>query len=184
MSAAERLIVVAQIAGAFGVRGEVRVRSFTADPEACFDYGPLLDADGRALVTPVRWRPIPEGYGVEPRERRQREEWEAMRGTLLHVPRAALPPPEEDEVYVEDLVGCEVAHADGRALGRVRSVQNFGADDLLEVEHPDRPGIWLLPFTRNCVPEIDLAKRRLIASPPEELLPEPLQRQASEGGTN
>ena len=99
------LVVVAQIVGAFGVKGEARVRSFTADPEACFSFGPLLDEAGGVVLTPERHRPLNEGYGVTAREKRQREEWDGLRGTLLYAPSAAMPEPEADEVYVADLIG-------------------------------------------------------------------------------
>ena len=87
MSDKPKLIVVGQITGAFGVKGEARVRSFTEDPEACFSYGPLLDESGAVVLTPVKHRPLNEGFGVTTKEHRQREEWEAMRGTLLYAAR-------------------------------------------------------------------------------------------------
>jgi 16S rRNA processing protein RimM len=178
------LIVVGQIAGAFGVKGEVRVRSFTEDPEACFSYGPLLDADGATILTPARVRSLGEGFGVLAKEQRQREEWEALKGTLLHAPREAMPESEnEDEVYVADLVGAEVVHADGRALGTVKAVHNFGAGDLIDIE-PASGMSFLIPFTRENFPDVDVAAKRLTANPDEALLPENLQRQASDGGTN
>lgn len=183
MSGKPRLIVVAQIAGAFGVKGEVRVRSFTADPEACFDYGPLLDAAGAVLLSPMSHRPLNEGFGVMAKEKRQREAWEAMKGTLLHVPRDHLPAAEADEVYVEDLVGLAVVHIDGRRLGEIAAVHNFGAGDLIEVR-PEAGPSFLLPFTHAVFPETDLAGGQLIASPAEDLLPASLQRQSGEGGTN
>ena len=180
----ERLIVVAQITGAFGVKGEVRIRSFTEDPEACFAYGPLLDASGAVVLTPLKTRSLNEGFGVSPKEKRQREEWEALRGALLHVPREAMPKPEsKDEVYVADLIGVDVIHVDGRRLGKVKAAHNFGAGDLIDIEPPSGPS-FLLPFTRDIFQEIDLAAGRLTANPDEELLPENLQRQASDGRTN
>ncbi len=177
------LIVVGQIAGAFGVKGEVRVRSFTTDPEDCFSYGPLMDAAGAVILTPVKHRPLNEGYGVTANEQRQREEWEAMKGALLHAARDALPPPQDDEVYVADLIGMEVVHADGRALGTIRAAHDFGAGDLIEIAPPSGQP-YLLPFTRANFPAVDVAARRLTAEPDEGLLPENLQRQRSDGGTN
>jgi 16S rRNA processing protein RimM len=166
-----KLIVVAQIAGAFGVKGEVRVRSFTDDPEACFAYGPLMDEAGKVILTPVRHRTLNDLFGVTAKEHRQREEWEAMRGTLLHAERAALPAAEEGEFYVSDLIGLRVAHVDGRDLGKVKSVQNFGAGELIEVQ-PATGGAYLLPFTEEVFPELDIAAGWLRASPDEALLPE------------
>src|SRR5689334_13450239 len=178
-----RLIVVGQIAGAFGVKGEARVKSFTDDPEACFSYGPLMDKDGAVVLTPVKHRPLNDGFGVTAKENRQREEWEALKGTLLHVPREAMPEANEDELYVADLIGLEVVHADGRKLGRVTAAQNFGAGDLIEIVPPKGPS-FLLPFTDENFTEVDVAGGRLVASPDEGLLPDALQRQASDGGTN
>jgi 16S rRNA processing protein RimM len=180
----QRLIVVAQITGAFGVKGEVRVRSFTDDPEACFSYGPLLDANGATVLTPLKVRLLNEGFGVQAKESRQREEWEALRGTLLHVPRGALPETEtEDEIYVADLIGAEIVHVDGRLLGKVKAAHNFGAGDLLEIEPPSGAA-YMLAFNRDVFPEIDIEARRLVANPDEEWLPESLQRQSSDGRTN
>ncbi len=164
----DRLIVVGQIAGAFGVRGEARVRSFTEYPEDCFKYGPLMDAEGKVVLTPVKVRPLNEGFGVTTQEKRQREEWEAMRGVLLHAPRAALPETDEDEVYVADLIGARVRHVDGRELGVVAAAHNFGAGDLIEVK-PGEGASFLLPFTREVVAGIEPGL--LTVAPDEALLP-------------
>lgn len=171
MSETEKLIVVGQIAGAFGVRGEVRVRSFTDDPEAIFDYGPLLDAGGKVVLTPVKHRSLNDLFSVTAKEQHQREAWEAMRGTLLHAPRAALPEAEEGEVYVADLIGARVVHIDGRELGVVKTVQNFGAGELLEIK-PASGASYLLPFTEENFPGLDMDARLLTAAPDEALLPE------------
>lgn len=171
VSGKSKLIVVAQIAGAFGVKGEVRVRSFTDDPEACFAYGPLMDAAGKVVLSPVRHRPLNDLFSVTAKEQRQREEWEAMRGTLLHADRASLPAADEGEFYVSDLIGLSVMHMDGRELGKVKSVQNFGAGELIEVQ-PATGATYLLPFTEEVFPELDIAAGVLRASPDEALLPE------------
>ena len=180
---ADRLVVVGQITGAFGVKGEARVRSFTDDPEACFSYGPLVDERGAVILTPVKARPLNDGYGVTTKEKLQREDWEALKGTLLHVPRSAMPDAEDNEFYVADLIGMAVVHADGRTLGTVKAVHNFGAGELIEIT-PSSGAAFLLPFSDAVFPDVDLNAGRLTASPPEELLPEQLQRQSSDGGTN
>lgn len=177
------LVVVGQIAGAFGVKGEARVRSFTTDPEDCFAYGPLMDANGAVILTPMKHRALNEGFGVTAKERREREEWEALKGTLLHASREMMPEPEENEIYVADLIGMAVVHADGRELGVVKAVHDFGAGDLVEIV-PPAGQVYLLPFTHANFPELDASARRLTAQPDEELLPESLQRQSSDGGTN
>jgi 16S rRNA processing protein RimM len=193
LSGAPKLIAVAQIAGAFGVKGEAKIRSLTENPEACFSYGPLMDADGNVLLTPTRHRPLGDLFGVTAQESRQREEWETLKGTILHVPRDALPELETGELYVSDLIGMEVVHADGRKLGKVAGAHNFGAGDLIEIK-PEAGDTFLLPFTEEDFPEISADARRLTANPAEELLPENLQlpilqgqsgqRQASDDGTN
>jgi 16S rRNA processing protein RimM len=175
LSTPPRLVAVAQIAGAFGVKGEAKICSLTEDPEACFSYGPLMDAEGHVLVTPVRHRPLGDLFGVLAKESRQREEWEALKGTLLHVLRDALPPLAEGELYISDLIGMAVVHADGRKLGEITGLHNFGAGDLIEIK-PEAGDTYLLPFTEDDFPEIDADARRLTANPAEELLPESLQR--------
>ena len=185
MTEKSKLVVVAQIAGAFGVKGEARVRSFTENPEDCFSFGPLLDEAGKVVLTPVRHRPLNEGFGVMAKENRQREEWEAMRGTLLHAAREAMPETDEEEgeIYVADLIGMSVVHVDGRALGQVKAAHDFGAGDLIEVQ-PEAGASFLLPFTEEIFPEIEMEARVLRADPDEAYLPDSLQRQKSDGRTN
>jgi 16S rRNA processing protein RimM len=163
---ADDLVLVGAALGAFGVRGEVRVRSFTADPDAVCRYGPLRDEAGRVALTPKRWRPIKDGLAVTAPEVSSREAAEALRGTGLYVPRAALPAPDEDEFYHVDLIGCAVETLEGAPLGVVRAVQDFGAGDLLLIAPADGAATWFLPFTKAAVPRVDLAARRLVAVPP------------------
>lgn len=157
------LVVVGAIAGAHGVRGEVRVKSFTADPDDLFAYGPLLDADGAVLIEARSVRPAKAHHVVMPAgPARQREEWEALKGTRLHVPRAALPPTEADEFYVEDLVGLAALDPGGNLIGRVRAVQDFGAGDLLEIQPEGGGRSVFIPFTQADVPDLDLAAGQLV----------------------
>ncbi len=158
----ERLIVVGVIKGAHGVRGDVRVKSFTADPDDVFTYGVLTDEAGKPVLTPQSARSGKDHFIVRPKEQKQKEEWDAMRGTLLHVPRAQLPETDDDEFYIEDLVGLQVFAGGGEPAGTVKAVQNFGADDLLEVRLADRGDTVLVPFTLADVPTVDLATSRLI----------------------
>lgn len=161
------LVVVGAISGAFGVRGEVRVRSFTADVAGVVSYGPLCDAAGRVVLTPKRWRPIKDGLAVTAPEVKTREQAEALRNTALHVRRANLPPPDEDEFYHVDLIGCRVETLDGTALGEVVAVHDFGAGDLLAVRGADGKTHYL-PFTREAAPVVDLLARRIVVIPPTE----------------
>ena len=161
-------ILVAKIGAPHGVKGEVRVKPFTAEAEALADYGPLTDKAGRAF--PIKTlRPVKGGMLVVRFETvSSRDAAEALNGTELFVDRKALPPPDEDEFYHADLIGLAVIDREGNALGRVTAIHDFGAGDLLEFAAPDGKPI-LLPFTRAVVPEIDLTAGRLVVDPPEEI---------------
>jgi 16S rRNA processing protein RimM len=163
------LIQVGRVAGAFGVRGEVRITSFTADPVALVDYKDLKREDGSPGLTLTSGRAAKGGIVARAREIETREQAEALRGLKLYIPRDRLPEPEEDEFYVTDLVGLAVETAEGEALGRVRSVQDFGAGDLLEVAPPEGGATWYLPFTREAVPEVRLSDGVVVAVRPEEV---------------
>jgi 16S rRNA processing protein RimM len=172
-----KLILVAQVAGAFGVRGEVRLTAFTEDPLAMLDYGVLLNAAGAPVLTMKTGRAVKGAVIGEADEIATREQAEAMRGLKLYIDRSALPPAEdEDEFYLVDLIGLEVVSPAGEPLGRVKFVANFGAGDLLEIA-PATPGeaSWYAPFTKAVVPGIDLAAGRIVVDrPPEtEATPEP-----------
>lgn len=168
--AGDPLIVLGVCIGAQGVRGEIKVKAFTGQPEGLAEYGPLLSQDGAVLLTPVRVRALKADVVVlAAREVVDRDHAEALRGQVLHVRRSALAPATgAEEVLVADLLGLEVLHRDGRPLGRVVEVANFGAGDLIAVE--GGAGRWWLPFTRENVPE--LHPDRLIADPPHGLEPE------------
>lgn len=158
---------MARVAGAFGVRGEVRLTAFTAEPATLLDYRDLKREDGSAGLTLTSGRPAKGGVVARAREIETREQAEALRGLRLYIPRDLLPPPEEDEFYVADLAGMTVETAEGEVLGTVRSVQDFGAGDLLEVQ-PAEGASWWLPFTREAVPEVRMAERKVIAVKPIE----------------
>jgi 16S rRNA processing protein RimM len=162
------VILVARVAGAFGVKGEVRLTAYTADPMALLAYRDLKRASGAAGLTLLSARPHKGGIVGRAQEIATREEAEALRGLQLYVPRDALPPTEdEDEYYLVDLIGLAVETPQGEPLGVVRTVQDFGAGDLLEIQ-PPQGASWWLPFTREAVPEVRLAERRIIAIPPTE----------------
>ena len=160
------LVPVAAIAGAFGVHGQVRLKPFTETPEGCIAYGPLLDADGNTVLTPASHRSLKAGLAVSAPEIPTREAAEALKGTLLHVPRDALPEPDADEFYFTDLVGLDVKTADGRRAGTVVAVHDFGASDMLEIK-PSDASSYFHPFTREAVPKVDIPKRRLVIVPQE-----------------
>jgi 16S rRNA processing protein RimM len=163
------LILVGRVAGAFGIKGEVRITSFTAEPLALVDYKTLLREDGSPALTLTGGRVAKGGVVARTKEIETREQAEAARGLQLFIPRALLPPPEdEDEFYIADLIGMTVVSGEGDLLGRIRSVRDFGAGDLLEVEPPAGES-WWLPFTKDAVPELRLADRTIVALRPDEI---------------
>ncbi len=162
------LILVGRVAGAFGVKGEVRITSFTAEPAALVDYKTLLREDGSPGLTLAGGRAAKGGVVVRAKEVETREQAEALRGLRLYIPRAVLPEPDEDEFYIADLVGMEVRSLEGDVLGRVKSVRDFGAGDLLEVLPPAGES-WWLPFTKDAVPEVRMAEGVLVAARPDEV---------------
>ena len=164
-------ICVGQILGAHGVRGLVKLASFTEDPEAITQYGALTDEAGTRvfsveLVGANKGQWIARIDAVDDRDVAQ-----ALSGTRLFVDRDRLPPPDEDEFYHADLIGLRVELPDGTALGTVAAMHNFGAGDIIEISLASgkRP---LLPFDRQTVPEIDPASGRLVIDPPPGLLDE------------
>ena len=163
----ERLILVGRVAGAFGVRGEVRITAFTAEPDALLRYRDLRRADGTSALTLLSGRPQKGALIARAKEVATREDAEALRGLELYVPRAALPAPAEDEFYVTDLIDLAATAPDGTPLGRVKDVQNFGAGDLLEIEPPEGP-TWWLAFTEATVPAVDIAAGRIVVVRPTE----------------
>jgi|SRR5881394_1559450 len=164
----EPLILVGRVAGAFGVRGEVRITAFTAEPLALLDYRTLQREDGSPGLTLTAGRAAKGAFIGRAAEIATREQAEALRGLQLYIPRDALPDPDEDEFYVTDLIGLAVETAAGEPLGRVKAVQDYGAGDLLEIEPPEGPS-WYLPFTRDAVPEVRLAEGKVIGVRPDEV---------------
>lgn len=164
----EELICVGAIAGAFGVHGEVRVKSFTATPEDIARY-PLSSADGARRFDLTLTRPVKNGFAARITGIATREQADALRGTQLYTARAALPGLPDDEYYHADLIGLAVHDTGGAHLGTVKSVLNHGASDLLEIQGPGLKATVLLPFTRAVVPTVDLASGRIVADPPEGL---------------
>jgi 16S rRNA processing protein RimM len=162
-----RLILVGRVAGAFGVKGEIRITSYTDEPAALLRYRDLKQADGTPALTLTAGRPHKGALIARAKQVATREDAEALRGLELFVPRDALPPPDEDEFYLADLIGLAAVTPDGAPLGRIKSVQNFGAGDLLEIA-PETGPSWWLPFTKEAVPEVRIADGAVIAVRPEE----------------
>ncbi len=161
-------VLVGAIAGAHGVRGEVLIKSFTAAPADIGAYGPLSDERGRRFaLRPLgmtRGLLVARLAGVEDRDAAA-----SLKGLRLYVPRSALPAPSAEEWYVSDLVGLRVEDKDGRMIGRVKAMHDFGAGDVVEIERvPGGDALWLA-FSERTVPAVDVAGGRLVVDPPAEL---------------
>lgn len=162
------LTCVGAIAGAFGVRGEVRLKSFTATPEDIATYAPLSTKTGESFTVTIT-QTINNGFAARLSGVATKEQADALRGTELFARRDQLPNLPDDEFYYADLTGLIVLNTGGTVLGTVKSVQNHGAGDLLEVQGPGLKSSVLVPFTKAAVPTVDLASGRIIVDPPEGL---------------
>jgi len=176
----QRRILLGVIGRPHGVRGLVRVTSHTADPADLTAYGPLSDHKGRRFV--LRWR----GQGVAEVEEQvagaavkvaDRTAAEKLTNTRLYIDRAQLPEPEAEEFYLADLVGMTAVDEEGHVLGAVGMVHDYGAGASLEIANDGAPPL-LVPFTRACVPEVDLAGERLLVHLAHEV---GLRREADQG---
>ena len=162
-------VSVGVITGAHGIKGEVKLKSFTADPEAIADYAPLTSEDGTRSFTLRITGAVKGGFAARLSGVTTKEEADALRGLRLFVPRDRLPSLPDDEFYHADLIGLLVVDTGGAELGRVKSVQNHGAGDILEIHGPGLKSTVLLPFTLDAVPTVDLAAGRIVADPPDGL---------------
>ena len=160
-------VCLGRIVGAHGVRGIVRVQSHTADPDDLTAYGALSDAAGNrrfdlSVTGHVKGLLLARIEGVD-----ERNAAEALRGTELHIARAALPPAEGEEYYHVDLLGLRAENAKGDALGRVSAIHDHGAGPIVEIQPPDGPST-LIPFTREHVPTVDIEGGRMVVAAAEE----------------
>ncbi|WP_182421988.1 ribosome maturation factor RimM [Aureimonas sp. ME7] len=156
-------VLMAVIGGAHGIKGEVRVRSLTKEPEDLGAYGPLFDAKGRTF-TVASARAQKNVVVARFREVGDRNAAELLNGTELFVDRSALPEEGEDEFYHADLVGLVARTTDGRVIGEVVAFHDFGAGDILEIA-PDDGASVMIPFTQSAVPEVDLELGFLVVEP-------------------
>jgi 16S rRNA processing protein RimM len=163
---AEPLVLVGEIGRPHGVRGLVHLRSFCAAPGDIALYGPLTDEAGRGFAIEWLGNGLARIEGVADRDAAAR-----LTGTRLYVPRGRLPQPEEEEFYLADLIGLAAFDAAGAPLGVVRAVEDFGAGAFLTVQGEGAD--LLVPFTRAAVPLVDLAARRVVLAPPEEVMVRP-----------
>ena len=155
------LVLLGIVGAPHGVRGEIRIKTFTGDPLAIAGYGPLTDGKGRSFeITDIR--PAKEVVVARLKGVATREAAEALNGTELFVARDKLSADEdEDEFLHADLIGCSVVGPDGAVLGAVTAVENYGAGDLLDIKPLEGPSFYLL-FTDENVPEVHLAERRIV----------------------
>lgn len=172
MTDGKDLICVGALAGSYGVRGEVRLKSFCADPLAIGDYAPLTTEDGSRNFDLKVTGQISGGLVARLSGIASKEAADALKGLRLFAPRDRLPSLPDDEFYHADLIGLDVIDTGGKRLGRISAVHNHGAGDLLEVQGPGLKDGILLPFTLEAVPTVDLAAGRVITDPPEGLFPD------------
>jgi 16S rRNA processing protein RimM len=162
------LLCLGALAGAYGVQGAVRLKSFCAEPNAIERYAPLVTEDRRSFGVKLL-RPLSGAFAAHLTGVATREEAEALKGVRLYAPRDRLPALPTDEFYHADLIGLAVLDAGGAPIGTVRAVLDHGAGDLLEIARPGATPV-LVPFTRAAVPTVDLAARRVIVDPPSGIL--------------
>lgn len=168
-------IAVGAIAGSYGVRGELRVKSYCAVPEDIETYSPLTSEDGSRSYALALIRPVKNGFVARITDVTTKEDADALRGTVLFAQRDQLPSLPDDEFYHTDLIGLQVFDTGGTLIGMVKTVQNHGADDLLETQLAGSSATVFLPFTKAAVPTVDLASGRIIADPPDGILPDAKQ---------
>ena len=164
----ESKVCVGVVTGAHGVRGQVRVKSFTQEPRDIAAYGPLRSTDGCRqfelhIIGAAKGVLLARIDGID-----DRDAAEALRGTEFFVARDALPDPDSNEFYHADLIGVAAVLGDGAPYGRVLALHDFGAGDMIEIERADG-GVVVLAFTRAVVPEIDLPAGRIVVDPPNEI---------------
>ena len=163
------LVLVGRFGAAQGVRGEIRIKSYTADPLSIGAYGPLWDETRARNFEIERARPLKDDMvvaklkGVETRDAAA-----ALTGVSLYVERSKLPPPREDEFYIVDLVGLAAVSPEGEEIGHVKNVLNYGAGDVLEIA-PASGETFLAPFTTEIAPKIDFDAGRIVIVRPAEI---------------
>lgn len=163
------LVRLGRIGAAQGLRGEVRIATFTESPENIAAYGPLVDAKGRGFTIETL-RPLKGALvvarlsGID-----DRAAAEALSGVELYVEKARLPEPDSGEWYYSDLIGLKAVAPDGAEIGEIASVQNFGAGDLLEIRLTQNQRTMFVPFTEAAVPEVDVKAGRVLVVMPEEI---------------
>ena len=162
------LICIGAIAGAFGVGGEVRLKSFCSEPTDIAAYGPLSTEDGSRSFHITLTRPIAGGLGARIEGVKTKEQADALRGTSLFVPRDRLPSLPDDEFYHADLIGLSAYDTGGELIGKVTAIHNHGAGDIVEISPTRHKSALLLPFTVAIVPNVDMAAGRIVVNLPDD----------------
>ncbi len=163
----ESLIPVGKITSAHGIKGEVKIQSFTASPRDIETYGPLFNAAGTRQFTISITGQVKKQFVARIEGVIDRNEAETLQNTILHIPRERLPAPEDsDELYLGDLISCTVELEDGTVFGEVKAYHNYGAGDLLEIALAESTKTEFFLFTEENFPNIDLDERVLVIQPP------------------
>lgn len=165
-----RLILIGRVAGPFGVRGELRITTYSADPLSLLTYRQLKREDGTPGLTLTAGRAAKGGIVARAKEVETRDEAEAIRGLRLYIARDVLSPTDDDEFYLADLIGLEVRDLAGAVVGKVRTVENFGAGDLVEIAPTAGGPTFWLPFTREAVPEVRISEGWIAIDPPPDVV--------------
>lgn len=161
-------ICVARIGAAHGVRGAVKLWTFTEDPLAVKQYGPLTTKDGARQFEVTHVREAKDHLVATLKGIATREDAERLNGVELYIARDRLPETDDDEYYHADLIGLAAVNAADEPLGRVIAIHNFGAGDIIEIA-PAKGATMLLPFTNAVVPTVDLAGGRVVIELPQEI---------------
>ncbi|MHC1945197.1 ribosome maturation factor RimM [Bradyrhizobium sp. UFLA06-06] len=162
------LVCVARIGAAHGVRGAVRLWTFTEDPLAVKDYGPLMTKDGTRQFEVTHAREAKDHLVVTLKGVASRDDAERLNGLELYVPRDRLPDTDDGEYYHTDLIGLAAVTTSEQPLGKVIAIHNFGAGDIIEIA-PPQGATMLLPFTNAVVPTVDLDGGRVVIDLPKEI---------------
>tara|TARA_A100001037_G_scaffold298567_1_gene322534 strand:- start:355 stop:939 length:585 start_codon:yes stop_codon:yes gene_type:complete len=168
-------VCVGRIAGAHGVQGLIRINSYTEDPMDVAAYGPVTDEYGERMFELEAKRMTKTQVVARIKGVMDRNAAEALQGLRIFILREVMPPTADDEFYCEDLIGLAAETVDGKSLGSVLSLQEFGAGEMLEIGRR-RGGTTLVPFTKDVVPQVDLEAKRVVIDPPIGLL-EPITKE-------
>ena len=163
-----RDVLLAAVIGAHGLKGEVKVKTFTETPDNLARYRLLHAKDGRGFTVSHAKATKSDEAVVTFAEVVDRNTAESLRGLELYVPREVLPEPAEDEFYHTDLIGMTAMDEADRVIGKIKAIHNYGAGDVIEIARGDGDTV-MLPFTNDFVPVVDLKAGRVVVAEPEEV---------------